>query len=429
MDRHDTMDVIENMDLKADAKNIIERAIAACLPGDAVKKYLDGRTFSSGRLIVIAVGKAAWLMASSAHDVLNDRIDEGLVITKYDHAKDPIQGFRIIEAGHPVSDANSCFATETAIHMVEGLKPEDNVLFLLSGGASALFEKPLNGIGYDEIGNLNRQLLKSGASIDEINIVRKHLSAVKGGRFAEMIYPAKVTSIIISDVLGDRPDSIGSGPTVPDMSTVEEAVDIVRKHEIVLTKAAWEALAIETPETLNHAVNYISGSVRDLVGAAKIAAIEAGYHVKILTDHLDMEAEKAGKLLATTGLEYMENVPDGCVLLPRCYIAGGETVVRVRGCGKGGRNQHLVLSAAIAIAGREHIAIASAGSDGTDGPTDAAGGICDGYSILKMEYGGHSAQEYLQNNDSYHALERCGGLIKTGPTGTNVNDLSLVMIG
>ena len=404
--------------LKRDADIIINEAVAAVLPDEAVRRALKELKFS-GRLICVSIGKAGWQMAKAAKEKLGDCLDKGIVITKYSHVKGDIKGFCCFEAGHPVPDENGCKATEMALEMVSGLGEDDTVLFLISGGGSALFEKPL--IPEEELQDVNRQLLASGASITEMNTIRKRLSGVKGGRFAEACAPAKVFSIVLSDIIGDPLDMIASGPAAPDTSTCEDALAIVSKYDLKLTEIAMENLKTETPKSLDNVTSVITGSVRELCKAAGKACEKLGYEAVYLTDCLECEAKEAGEWLAGLTKERV-----GCGK-KTALIAGGETVVHITGNGLGGRNQELALAAAPLISGLD-AAVFSVGSDGTDGPTDAAGGYADGDSFNELKAAGIDVTETLMNNDSYHALKAIGGLIITGPTGTNVNDVAVALI-
>ena len=408
------------MSLREDCDFIVREAIAQVQPDAAVKKALSGKEFSSGRIITIAVGKAAWQMAKAAKDVLGSRLNCGAVITKYQHAQGPIDGLQLFEAGHPVPDENTFLATEEALRLTEHLRAEDTVLFLLSGGGSALFEKPL--IGAQELQQTTRFLLSCGASITQINTIRKRLSGVKGGKFALHCAPAHVFSIVLSDIIGDPLDMIASGPAYPDSTTREQAEQIVQQYRLPTFERMRELLKIETPKELNHVETIISGSVRELCFYAAAAAKKLGYEPTILTDSLDCEAREAGSFLAAIARFHQGSAHS------LAYIAGGETVVHVHGDGTGGRNQEIALQAAEGIRNLKETAVFSIGSDGTDGPTDAAGGYVDGFSADLIERSGKSIAEYLDKNDAYHALQLSDGLIVTGPTGTNVNDVSVVLI-
>ena len=405
--------------LRKDADAIIQSSLKAVLPDEAVRRALKAFEPKGGRVLLVAVGKAAWQMAHAAVKALG-RVDGGVVVTKYDHVRGEIPGVDCYEAGHPVPDDNSFSATEKALALVQGLTAEDTVLFLLSGGGSALFEKPL--IPGGELQDITSQLLASGADIVEMNTIRKRLSAVKGGRFAQACAPAKVFSIVLSDILGDPLDMIASGPAVPDGSTCVQALAIAEKYHLNLSEQAKALLAQETPKALDNVTTQITGSVRELGAAAAKACRELGYAPILLTDRLCCEAREAGSFLGSIARTH---AGQGKKL---AYIAGGETVVHLTGKGLGGRNQELALAAAPAIAGL-NAAVCSVGSDGTDGPTDAAGGYVDGETAAALAAKGWEVFDTLQNNDAYHALKAVDGLIMTGATGTNVNDVAVALVG
>ena len=408
-----------NAALRNDADAIIRDSIAAVLPDEAVRRALSDFTSGRGKTLLVAAGKAAWQMAKSAREVLST-VSGGIVITKYEHVKGEIPGVVCREAGHPVPDENSFSATREALDMTRGLCPEDTVIFLLSGGGSALFEFPF--IPGEELQDITKQLLASGADIVEMNTVRKRLSAVKGGRFAEHCAPARVFSIVLSDILGDPLDMIASGPAYPDSSTCVEAKKIAEKYNLHLSPEAAALLEKETPKKLTNVETHINGSVRELCAAAASAAEKLGYEPVYLTDLLSCEARDAGSFLASI---LKSHAKDGKSL---AFIAGGETVVHLTGHGRGGRNQELALAAAPGIAGLPSAAVFSVGSDGTDGPTDAAGGYTDGESESALSSIGISVFDVLKNNDAYNALKAIDGLIVTGPTGTNVNDVSVALL-
>ncbi len=372
-----------NAALRRDADAILRSSLNAVLPDEAVRRALRDLRPGKGRVLLVAAGKAAWQMAHAAVETLG-RMDGGVVVTKYGHVKGEIPGVACYEAGHPVPDENGFAATQKALELVQGLTAGDTVLFLLSGGGSALFEQPL--VPGAELQDITSQLLASGADIVEMNTIRKRLSGVKGGRFAQRCAPAQVFSIVLSDILGDPLDMIASGPAVPDTSTCAQAFAVAEKYHLALSAQARALLAQETPKTLDNVTTRITGSVRELCSAAANACRELA------------------------------------------YIAGCETIVPLTGKGLGGRNQELALAAAPAIAGL-NAAVFSVGSDGTDGPTDAAGGYVDGDTLAALEAGGWSGYAALQNNDSYHALKAVDGLIITGATGTNVNDVAVALIG
>ena len=403
--------------LRQDAEAIIRAAIAAVLPDEAVRRALKGRHFP-GRVLLVAAGKAAWQMARAAVEALGP-VDAGVVVTKYGHVQGQLPGVACYEAGHPVPDENSFRATQAALDLVAGAKETDTVLFLLSGGGSALFEKPL--IPGGELQDITQQLLACGAGIVEMNTIRKRLSAVKGGRFALACAPARVYSIVLSDILGDPLDMIASGPAVPDRSTCAQAQAIAETYGLRLSGAARACLQQETPKVLDNVETHITGSVRELCAAAAAACGQLGYKPVLLTDHLDCEAREAGRFLADIARTH-----DGRGQAT-AYLAGGETVVRLTGHGLGGRNQELALAAAPGLAGLP-AAVFSVGSDGTDGPTDAAGGYVDGDTAAALAARGLDAGAVLADNDAYHALQAVDGLIVTGPTGTNVNDVAVVLV-
>ena len=398
----------------------MKAALNAALPDTAVKKALGELPAFSGRLILVAAGKAAWQMAAAAYKELGSRVDRGIVITKHGHAMGSIGDMLIREAGHPVPDADSYSSTQEAIDMVRSLTGEDLVLFLLSGGGSALFEKPL--IPTEEMDDITRQLLACGADIVEINTLRKRLSAVKGGKFAQLCAPARVFSVVLSDILGDPLDMIASGPAHPDSSTAEQAKAILSKYKLQVSEKVHQLMDVETPKALDNVTTKITGSVRQLCAAASETAAALGYEPVVLSASLRCEAREAGSFLASIA-QYHENTDKSIA-----FIAGGETVVHLTGHGKGGRNQEIALAAAKDIAGMRDTVVFSLGSDGTDGPTDAAGGIVSGETAAVLAAKGISIDAVLQDNDAYHALKAADGLIFTGPTGTNVNDLTCLLI-
>ena len=406
--------------LRSHADKIISAAIRAVQPDDAVRRALEDKEFP-GRVLLVSAGKAAWQMAKAAHDCLGDRIEGGVIVTKYDHVMGPIANFTCREAGHPIPDENSFAGTRKALDLVAGLTENDTVLFLLSGGGSALFEMPL--VPGEVLQDITGQLLACGADIVEINTIRKRLSAVKGGRFALACRPAQVFSIVLSDILGDPLDMIASGPAVPDTSTCQQSIAIAEKYDLKLTDEARSLLAQETPKELTNVTTRITGSVRELCRAAADACRDLGYEPCILTDQLCCQAKEAGSFLASILKTHAASERK------LAFIAGGETVVHVTGNGMGGRNQEVALSAAALIAGVPGAAVFSVGSDGTDGPTDAAGGYADYATLDELRSLGIDIFSVLQNNDAYHALEKTGGLIITGPTGTNVNDVSVALLG
>ena len=408
-----------NQILRQHADRIVRESIAAVQPDAAVQRALEHMEFP-GRVLLVAAGKAAWQMAKAASDCLGSRIENGVVVTKYDHVMGPIANFTCYEAGHPVPDENSFLGTQAALDLVADLTEKDTVLFLLSGGGSALFEKPL--VSGEELQDITGQLLACGADIVEINTIRKRLSAVKGGRFAQLCWPGRVEAVVLSDILGDPLDMIASGPACADSSTAEDAWRIQKKYSLKMSEAAIRLLDVETPKSLENVHTQINGSVRELCTAAANACRELGYEPVMLTDQLCCQAREAGSFLASI---LKTHAGDGRSL---AFIAGGETVVKLTGHGLGGRNQEIALSAAAGIKGMACAAVFSVGSDGTDGPTDAAGGYADGDTCAALAEYGLAVDDVLQDNDAYHALQKTGGLIMTGPTGTNVNDVAVALL-
>lgn len=408
------------MSIHTDAQTIIQEALTACLPDQAVRRALEGRTFGAGRVFLVAAGKAAWQMADCAARLLGDRLEAGVVVTKHGHSRGEIPRCTVYEGGHPVPDEDSFRGTRAAMELVEHLTAEDTVVFLVSGGGSALFECPL--IPAEELSQLTQAMLACGADIVEMNTVRKRLSAVKGGRFAQLCAPAQVFSIVLSDILGDPLDMIASGPAYPDQSTCAQAQEVAEKYQLPLSPQARTLLQEETPKALDNVETVITGSVRELCAAAGAACRRLGYEPVLLTDQLCCQAKEAGSFLASIARTHQDTKKS------LAFLAGGETVVLLTGQGKGGRNQELALAAAQGIAGLENTLIFSLGSDGTDGPTDAAGGLVDGTTKDHLEAAGLTIHQVLAENDAYHALDRVDGLIRTGPTGTNVNDVAVVLI-
>ncbi|MDO4521730.1 MAG: DUF4147 domain-containing protein [Eubacteriales bacterium] len=408
------------MNLRHDAEIIIQASIQAVLPDEAVSRALENKKFDSGKLFLVAAGKAAWQMAYTTEKILSSRLDGGIVISKYNHIKSPIPKLTCIEAGHPIPDENSFRATEAAIQLVRNLTAKDTVIFLLSGGASALFEKPL--IPSEELADITNQLLSCGADIVEMNTLRKRLSAVKGGKFARLCEPAHIYCIVLSDIIGDPLDMIASGPVYPDSSTCEQALRIAHKYNLKLSAKAWDLLKTETIKNITNVETIITGNVHSLCEAAAISCASLGYRPIILSDQLTCEAREAGSFLASIARTHRYSNES------LAFIVGGETVVHITGKGKGGRNQELALAAAPFLSGIPNAVIFSVGSDGTDGPTEAAGGYVDSKTCETLKQNGLNVYDILKENNSYHALKLTNGLIITGATGTNVNDFSVLLI-
>lgn len=399
--------------LEQDAKKIYMSALAASLPDAAVREALRAHP-PQGDVTVFAIGKAAARMAHSALEALGGQVRGGVAITKYAHLGAGVKGLACFEAAHPIPDENGLRAARHALALARELGEKDTALVLLSGGGSALLTHPAAGVTLREAAEITARLLRCGADITEINCVRKHLSAVKGGRLAQAIAPARVLTVALSDVLSDAADVIASGPTCPDGSTCAEASKIVEKYRLPLSEAARAALARETPKALPGTEMVVCGSVRMLCEAARQQAQRLGYAARVVDTALTGEARAEGARIGTMA----KTLPPGSAL-----IFGGETVVRVRGQGQGGRCQEMALGAAQALRGLENVCFLAAGSDGTDGPTDAAGAVVNGnFAASEAEIAAA-----LRENDAYPLLKRRGALLFTGATGTNVNDLYLLL--
>ncbi|MEA3285743.1 MAG: glycerate kinase [Synergistota bacterium] len=405
--------------LREDCLEIIRYSLEKNLPDRSTRETLQSMDLK-GPIVCLAVGKAAWTMAKATSEVLGDRISRGLIVTKYGHSGGDVAGMSIIESGHPVPDGKSLEAGKAALDLVHSTTKKDRLLVLLSGGGSSLMEFPLEGVSLRDMAEITDSLLSSGAPIEEINKIRKRLSQVKAGRLALAASPSSITNLILSDVLGNDLGSVASGPTVPDDGTAEEAMEVALKYGIRLSRAAKEALKTETPKVLDKVETIVLGDVYRLCTSAAEKANQLGYETEILAEDLNCEARQAGSFLAAIARKRGRDNP-------RALILGGETVVHLKGEGKGGRNQELALSAAIGMEEVENTVVASVGSDGTDGPTDAAGGMVDGGSASRMRVSGIDPKACLENNDSHRALNASEDLIITGPTGTNVNDLILLL--
>lgn len=393
---------------------IVAAALASAQPYGAVYDALRGEEEFDA---VIAIGKAASEMARAAADRYGKVPDRALIITKYGCAPEPPSGFRVIEAGHPVPDENSFAAADAALEAVRGLTESDRVLVLISGGGSAVFEKTEAGLC--RLREVTSALLSRGASIDEMNCVRKHLSDVKGGRFALACAPARVVTLALSDVIGDSPDVIASGPTVPDGSTSGQAAEILARYGV--DAAGIERLIErETPKELtNRSFKIIGGNALFREAAAREAG-KLGYEVFEEKRPVTGEASDTGRMIARRAAGYSG--------ARAAFVYSGETVVHIKGGGLGGRCQEAALAAAVELDGCADTVFAAFGSDGTDGPTDADGGFVDGTSCAAVKSAtGAAASDLLADNDSHRALAACGGLIVTGATGTNVNDVYIAL--
>ena len=395
-------------------------------------------------IMVIGAGKATAPMAKAMESVLGRFITDGRIIVKYGHAA-RLKRVKVTEASHPVPDEAGVKGTEDIIKMLKNADKETLVICLISGGASALLVSPADSITLGDKKIVTELLLKAGASIDELNTVRKHLSKVKGGRFAEIAYPATLVTIVLSDVIGDRIDVIASGPTAPDPSTFQDAMRIVKKYNIEdrlpkkVLKFFRDGLSSRIKETpkgdepfFKKTRNIVIGSLKHAIASARGKAISIGFKAEVITSELQGEARDAARYLAARAIEVQNSVREG--ERPRCLISGGETIVTVKGNGLGGRNQELALSFAMEIEGIKGITMLSAGTDGTDGPTDAAGAIVDGNTITLARELGIVPEIYLENNNSYNFFKRLDFMSKrrhhliTGPTGTNVMDVQVICV-
>jgi hydroxypyruvate reductase/glycerate 2-kinase len=426
------------------SRQIFFSALHESVPGTAVRQQAGPilARYRSGqfqRLLIVGFGKAAPTMARALTDELGDTVDSGLIITKYGHATLPLPNtIRVCEGGHPVPDSHGLHATAELLGLVHAADARTLVVTLISGGGSALLVAPQDGISLADKQQTTSLLLKSGADICELNTVRKHLSRVKGGRLAEAAFPAQLLSLILSDVIGDRLDVIASGPTAADPTTYREALEVVDRYRlreqvpapvIALLRRGERGELAETPKAgspfLAGVENLIIGSNRQALAAAARTAQQLGCTVSVVAEEQTGEAREVGRQLARQALAARGGKPGG---ERRCLLAGGETTVTVRGRGKGGRNMELALAFAMAIEGVHGMTLLSAGTDGGDGPTDAAGALVDGATIVKARELGLDPQAYLDDNNSYEFFTQVGGLLITGPTGTNVMDLQIVVL-
>ena len=438
-------------DLRRAALGIFTAAVRAVEPGEAVRRHLsrDGSQLhiaqetvdlsQIGKIVVVGCGKAAAPMAAAVEDILGDRIARGVVVTKYGHVQ-PTWKIHVHEAGHPVPDEAGMAGVQAILDQVRGLGSHDLVLVLISGGGSALTPAPVEGVSLAEKQALTKALLACGADIREMNTLRKHISQFKGGLLARAAQPARVATLILSDIVGDPLDAIASGPTVPDPTTYADALGILDKYRIrgeipAAIRQRLEAGARgELPETpkpddslFARVSNVIVGNNLQALEAARSAARGLGLTPMVLSSSIEGETREIARMHAA--LAHEVGGSGNPLPPPACLISGGETTVTLRGSGKGGRNQEFVLAAALDIAGLPLAVILSAGTDGTDGPTDAAGAIADGNTCARALAAGLSPRKALDTNDAYPFFEKLGDLIITGPTKTNVMDVRLVVVG
>jgi hydroxypyruvate reductase len=420
------------------ALQIFRAALAAADPAAAVLRHLkfDGRTIIAGRrrysvkqfdrIQVIGAGKAGAAMARAVERVLGRRIAGGWINVKDGHTA-PVRRVHLNECGHPVPDERGVAGSHELLEIAGAATERDLLICVLSGGASALLPAPAPPVTLQEKQEITRRLLASGATIHEMNAVRKHLSRIKGGRLAEAAYPAKMITLILSDVIGDDLDTIGSGPTVGDRSTLADASRILEEYSIPQPSRWTEETPKPGDPELESVQNMIVGSNRQAIDAAAKQAQALGYRTLVLSTFIEGETRDIAAMHAAIAREILASGRP--IRRPACLLSGGETTVTLRGNGLGGRNQEFVLAAAIALEGvADNVTVFSAGTDGTDGPTDAAGAIADSRTAAKARARGLDPAKFLAANDSYHFFEGLDSLIKTGPTGTNVMDVRVLLI-
>ena len=433
---------------KAVLYSIFDAGVRAVAPDAALMRHVcledgqllvDGQSWKlprRGRLLVLGAGKGVAPMGAAVEELLGDRIDTGMLVVKYGHGL-PLQQIAQVEAAHPVPDAAGAAATRALLELAAGAAADDLVLCLLTGGASALTPAPVSGVTLEDMQQVTELLLRSGATITELNAVRKHLSRFSGGQLARTAAPAGVVSVIVSDVVGDALDVIASGPTAPDVSTFADCMDILARYGLgsAMPPAVLHHLRqgqlhqeAETPKPgdalFRHVQNTLVATNRQALDAAAEQARSHGLRPVILTDRMVGEAREQAALLVTQARQMAAELAADAQ--PVCLLAGGETTVTLRGRGRGGRNQEMALAASLALQDCPHICALFAGTDGTDGPTDAAGG-CAWAGNLAVA-GLEQARRALEENDSYAILHHCGALLRTGPTRTNVMDLAILLV-
>ncbi len=435
---------------KSRLEEIYLAGLKAVDPEEAIRRHVQltrdhlrvgGRSYplaSFQRIIVTGFGKGTAPMAKALEEILGDRLTEGWITVKYGHGL-PLKKVRVMEAGHPIPDQAGLQATRFLLDRLKGCTAADLILGAFSGGGSALSPAPRPPLELSEKQETTRLLLDCGATIFELNAIRKHLSVCKGGQLAKIAYPATLVSLILSDVVGDTLDAIASGPTVPDSSTFADCLRIVERYALSeklpprvlkLLRAGAQGLIEETPKVgdavFQRVQNLIVGSNRSALLAAAQKAEQLGYHTLILSSFIQGEAREIAHAFAAIGKEIV--VSGHPVSPPACILAGGETTVTMCGGGKGGRNQELALAAALAFEGWPQIALLSAGTDGSDGPTDAAGAFADGGTCQRALQQGINPRAYLMNNDSYNFFKESDDLLITGPTRTNVMDVICLLV-
>jgi len=437
-------------DPRADIRAIFDAGLKAADPGEAIRRavrltgeqlMVGDRRYDLGafdRIVVVGAGKASASMTAALEDILGPRITEGVITTKYGHGTS-LRGISVTEAGHPIPDEAGASGSRRILALLEGAGERDLVLCVISGGGSALLPLPADGVSLQDKQETTQALLDCGADIHEINTIRKHISEIKGGKLAAVAFPATLVTLVLSDVIGDDLDVIASGPTVPDRSTFADCMEIVNRYDLenvfpppvmAYLKDGIKGNHPETPKAGDPVFERTSvsiiGSNALSLSAAREKAVTLGYNTFILSSTVEGETREAAQAHAAIAREIQKSGDP--VSTPACMISGGETTVTIRGDGLGGRNMEFVLAAAIELEGVEGITVLSGGTDGTDGPTDAAGAVADGSTVQKARDRGINAARYLMNNDSYHFFERTGDLLITGPTMTNVMDLRIFLV-
>ncbi|MFQ5638149.1 MAG: glycerate kinase [bacterium] len=437
--------------LRQDAIDIFNAGLKAANPKAAVLRFMtregqnlavDGRMYYLAdfeNIYVVGAGKAGASMAQAVEEIVGDRITAGLLNVKYGHTE-PLQKVKICEAGHPVPDEAGLAGAKEIIRLLHGATEKDLILCLLSGGGSALLPLPADDITLEQKQAITQALLACGATINEMNAVRKHISKIKGGQLAQAAHPAVLITLILSDVVGDCLDVIASGPTVADLTSFSDAKETLERYDLwertpgAIKKRISRGVTGEAPENpkpddeiFTRVQNVIVGNNQQALLAAEVKAQDLGYHTLILSSFIEGETREVARVHSAIAKEIQAT--GNPLMPPACVISGGETTVTIRGHGKGGRNQEFALAAAIGIDGLENVVILSAGTDGTDGPTDAAGALCDGKTACRAKQEGRSPGEHLTENNAYAFFEALGDLLITGPTNTNVMDLRLVLVG
>jgi hydroxypyruvate reductase len=437
-------------EMRCNAVKIFHKGLQAVEPGSAIKRYCkrEGDNLFIGNrkynlsaiknIFVTGAGKATAPMAAAIEDILGENITRGIINVKYGHTAS-LNRIRLIEAGHPVPDKNGMQGADEILNLAEGAKQDDLVLCLISGGGSALLVLPAEGITLKDKQDTIKILLSCGATIHEINTIRKHISGIKGGKLAKAVYPAGMISLILSDVVGDDLDVIASGPSVPDPSTFEESMKIFKKYKITknIPKAVVSHIrkgtsgkVHETPKEgdrfFKNTYNLIVAGNMEAINAARHKSKIMGYKTLVLSSMIEGETRDVAKVHTAIAKEILKT--GNPIPPPACILSGGETTVNITGSGLGGRNQEFVLAAAIDIAERKNIVVLSGGTDGGDGPTDAAGAIADTNTFKRAEGMGLNPLNFLLNNDSYHFFKQLDDLLITGPTNTNVMDLRIILV-